>query len=222
MGGDHSPSAGTPPHQRLPGSLAPWDPRAVPAGNCAESRPRSAEERTLSPHALGPQSALPLPLHAPGAPEPLGVIRRDLCTPWRPGGGWVWRCAASAGGGTRQAAAYLRASPPHLRALGCPLASTETPAGPAGRSRRRCRRVPPSPRLSALPCSPARSLPPAPACSPRPPGSVLSQPELAVGWRRPRGHFLHRAKAGVGGSPQDPNFRRRRACRKNQIGRAHV
>lgn len=52
------------------------------------------------------------------------------------------QAGAVGGEGTRQVPAYLRASPPHLRTLGCPPASIETPAGPAGRGRCRCRRVP--------------------------------------------------------------------------------
>ena len=155
MGGDHSPSAGSPApgparaFHTTSGYLAPLDPRAIPAGSCTVSRPRSGEwGGLLSPHALGPQSALPLPLRAPRG---TGVPGRDMqgsmnpVATWRGGCGGTRPAQAGVGGwagGTCQAPAYLRASPPHLRALGCPPASTETPAGPAGRSRRRCPRVP--------------------------------------------------------------------------------
>lgn len=91
----------------------------------------------MKPTPWGP--SLPCPCHcAPqGVPESLadGAGIRAPCGDLA---GRVWRYSADAGGGgvggegTRQVPAYLRASPPHLRTLGCPPASIET--GRAGRA----------------------------------------------------------------------------------------
>lgn len=204
MDGNHSPSAGSPPipaRARHPtsGSLAPCNPRAVPAGSCTVSRPRSGGwGGLLKPHALGPQSALPLPLRAPRG---TGVPGRDTqgsvhpVATWRGGCGGTRPMQAGAGGG-RGPARCLPTCELHRHTCAhwavLPPVSRPRQGRPGGAAAA-VAVSPPCPRLSALPCSPALS-PPAPACSPRPPGSVLS--ELLVGWRRPRGTLPAQGQGG--------------------------
>ena len=166
------------------------------------SRPRSGEwGGLLSPHALGPQSALPLPLRAPRG---TGVPGRDMQGSMNPVATWRGGCGgtrpAQAGGGWGWGGPARRLPTCELHRHTCAHWVVHPPVprprqGRPGGAAAAVAVSPPCPRLSALPCSPALS-PPALACSPRPPGSVLSEPELLVGWRRPRGHFLHRAKEG--------------------------
>lgn len=205
MDGNHSPSAGSPPipaRARHPtsGSLAPCNPRAVPAGSCTVSRPRSGGwGGLLKPHALGPQSALPLPLRAPRG---TGVPGRDTqgsvhpVATWRGGCGGTRPMQAGAGGG--------RGDPPGA----ClPASFTATPAH-TGLSSRQYRDPGRAGRAGPPPLSPCpRRVPASRHCpvarhSARPPLHAapdpqgLSCPSSWWGGDDPGGHFLHRAKEG--------------------------
>lgn len=229
MGGDHSPSAGSPapgPAQAFhptSGSLAPWDPRAIPAGSCTVSRPRSGEwGGLLSPHALGPQSALPVPLRAPRG---TGVPGRDMQGSMNPVATWRGGC-----GGTRPAQAGVGGwGGGYLPGACLPASFTATPAR-TGLSTRQYRDPGRAGRAEPPPLSPRpRRVPASQHCpvaqhSARPPLHAapdpqgLSCPSLSSWWGGDDPGDTSCTGPRRGGSPQDLDFRPRRACRKNQAG----